>query len=99
MCQRVRSWPACARKQLGSFVCAHLCVYVCVCQVYKRVLDKPIEEPRVAGICQRENSFYVDTVRAFRDRRYEYKGLNKVGFVPALLCVYVCVCVRETVRV
>ena len=25
----------------------------------------------------RENPFYVDTVRAFRDRRYEYKGLLK----------------------
>lgn len=25
----------------------------------------------------RENSFYVDTVRAFRDRRYEYKHLTK----------------------
>lgn len=47
------------------------------CQVYKRVLDKPITEQRVAGVCQRENSFYIDTVRAFRDRRYEYKGLNK----------------------
>jgi DNA polymerase epsilon subunit 1 len=29
-------------------------------------------------VCQRENSFYVDTVRAFRDRRYEYKDLLKV---------------------
>ncbi|PRW20477.1 DNA polymerase epsilon catalytic subunit A [Chlorella sorokiniana] len=49
------------------------------CQkVYKRVLDKPTTEKRLAGICQRENSFYVDTVRAFRDRRYEYKGLTKV---------------------
>jgi DNA polymerase epsilon subunit 1 len=46
-------------------------------KVYKRVLDKPVEERRVAGICQRENPFYVDTVRAFRDRRYEYKGLSK----------------------
>lgn len=26
----------------------------------------------------RENSFYVDTVRDFRDRRYEYKHLVKV---------------------
>ena len=26
----------------------------------------------------RENSFYVDTVRDFRDRRYEYKHLAKV---------------------
>ncbi|GLJ44675.1 hypothetical protein SUGI_0939260 [Cryptomeria japonica] len=49
------------------------------CQkVYKRVLDKPVTERRVAGICMRENPFYADTVRSFRDRRYEYKGLNKV---------------------
>lgn len=45
--------------------------------MYKRVLDKPIMETRTAGICMRENDFYVGTVRAFRDRRYEYKGLNK----------------------
>ncbi|XP_040949366.1 DNA polymerase epsilon catalytic subunit A isoform X2 [Gossypium hirsutum] len=49
------------------------------CQkVYRRVLDKPVTELREAGICMRENPFYVDTVRSFRDRRYEYKGLNKV---------------------
>ena len=46
-------------------------------QVYKRVLDKPVEELRTAGVCMRENDFYVGTVRAFRDRRYQYKGLNK----------------------
>lgn len=28
-------------------------------------------------VCQRENSFYVDTVRLFRDRRYEYKAALK----------------------
>ncbi|KAH9601635.1 DNA polymerase epsilon [Trypanosoma melophagium] len=28
-------------------------------------------------VCQRENSFYVDTVRLFRDRRYEYKSALK----------------------
>ncbi|CAK9171530.1 unnamed protein product [Ilex paraguariensis] len=49
------------------------------CQkAYKRVLDKPVTELREAEICMRENPFYVDTVRSFRDRRYEYKGLNKV---------------------
>ncbi|MED6155492.1 DNA polymerase epsilon catalytic subunit A, variant 2 [Stylosanthes scabra] len=47
-------------------------------KAYKRVLDKPVTELRKAGICMRENPFYVDTVRSFRDRRYEYKGLNKV---------------------
>ncbi|XP_051165586.1 DNA polymerase epsilon catalytic subunit 1 [Leptopilina boulardi] len=36
-------------------------------------------EERTQTICQRENSFYVDTVRAFRDRRYEYKGMTKVA--------------------
>ncbi|XP_033149828.1 DNA polymerase epsilon catalytic subunit A [Drosophila busckii] len=36
-------------------------------------------ETRNSTICQQENSFYVDTVRAFRDRRYEYKGLTKVA--------------------
>ena len=46
-------------------------------QVYKRVLDKPVTEARQAGVCMRENDFYVGTVLAFRDRRYEYKGLNK----------------------
>ncbi len=35
-------------------------------------------EVKTQTICQRENSFYVDCVRAFRDRRYEYKALNKV---------------------
>lgn len=37
------------------------------------------EENRETTICQRENSFYVDTVRAFRDRRYEFKGQLKVS--------------------
>ena len=34
-------------------------------------------EKRTATVCMRENPFYVDTVRAFRDRRYEYKGSLK----------------------
>ncbi|XP_012159069.1 DNA polymerase epsilon catalytic subunit A [Ceratitis capitata] len=36
-------------------------------------------ETRTSTVCEQENSFYVDTVRAFRDRRYEYKGLTKVA--------------------
>lgn len=35
------------------------------------------KEERESSICMRENSFYVDTVRAFRDRRYIYKGKLK----------------------
>lgn len=43
---------------------------------YKRMHVTKLEE-RVQTICQRENNFYVNTVRSFRDRRYEYKGLAK----------------------
>ncbi|KAH9829905.1 uncharacterized protein C8Q71DRAFT_394203 [Rhodofomes roseus] len=45
-------------------------------KVYKKIKDTRIEN-REAIICQRENPFYIDTVRRFRDRRYEYKGLHK----------------------
>lgn len=46
-------------------------------KVYHRVKVTETVE-REAIICQRENPFYVNTVRAFRDRRYEFKGLQKV---------------------
>ncbi|KAJ7171879.1 hypothetical protein C8R43DRAFT_1085118 [Mycena crocata] len=45
-------------------------------KVYKKTKDTKVEN-RQAIVCQRENPFYVDTVRTFRDRRYEYKGLHK----------------------
>lgn len=45
-------------------------------RTYKKVKETRTEV-RTQTICQRENSFYVDTVRAFRDRRYEYKGMTK----------------------
>jgi DNA polymerase epsilon subunit 1 len=48
---------------------------------YSRKVYRKTHETKVvtktAIICQRENSFYIDTVRAFRDRRYEYKGHHK----------------------
>lgn len=47
-------------------------------KAYKKVKITRMEE-RSQTICQKENSFYVDTVRAFRDRRYEYKALTKVA--------------------
>ncbi|VIO96069.1 DNA polymerase family B, exonuclease domain containing protein [Brugia malayi] len=34
-------------------------------------------EYRYTTICERENAFYVDTVKSFRDRRYEYKAMLK----------------------
>jgi DNA polymerase epsilon subunit 1 len=45
-------------------------------KVYKKTKDTRVEN-RESIVCQRENPFYVDTVRRFRDRRYEYKGLHK----------------------
>ncbi|KAI9013156.1 hypothetical protein BC832DRAFT_282542 [Gaertneriomyces semiglobifer] len=48
---------------------------------YSRKVYAKIHESKVVGkesiVCQRENPFYVNTVRDFRDRRYEYKGLHK----------------------
>eukprot|EP01063_Lacrimia_lanifica_P008309 TRINITY_DN15377_c0_g2_i1.p1 TRINITY_DN15377_c0_g2~~TRINITY_DN15377_c0_g2_i1.p1 ORF type:complete len:2306 (+),score=889.51 TRINITY_DN15377_c0_g2_i1:71-6988(+) len=41
-------------------------------KAYGKIRDKKVED-RVATVCQRENSFYVDTVRLFRDRRIAYK--------------------------
>ncbi|VEU20318.1 DEKNAAC101151 [Brettanomyces naardenensis] len=46
-------------------------------KVYHRIKQSEIVE-REAIICQRENPFYVNTVRSFRDRRYEFKGLAKL---------------------
>ncbi|XP_066584539.1 DNA polymerase epsilon catalytic subunit 1 isoform X2 [Prorops nasuta] len=47
-------------------------------KAYKKIKITRSEE-RTQTVCQKENSFYVDTVRAFRDRRYEYKSLTKVA--------------------
>ncbi|KAK7073292.1 hypothetical protein SK128_028068 [Halocaridina rubra] len=47
-------------------------------RAYKKTKETRTEE-RWQTICQRENSFYVNTVLSFRDRRYEYKGLLKVA--------------------
>jgi DNA polymerase epsilon subunit 1 len=46
-------------------------------KAYKKVHVTEIKE-KTHVVCQRENTFFVDTVRLFRDRRYEYKaGLKK----------------------
>ncbi|KAL0958719.1 hypothetical protein HGRIS_014049 [Hohenbuehelia grisea] len=45
-------------------------------KVYKKTKDTKVET-RESIVCQRENPFYVDTVRLFRDRRYTYKGHHK----------------------
>ena len=47
-------------------------------KAYKKTHLTKMEE-RYTTVCQKENSFYVDTVRSFRDRRYTYKGLCKTA--------------------
>ncbi|KAK6349869.1 DNA polymerase epsilon catalytic subunit [Orbilia brochopaga] len=46
-------------------------------KIYHKIKETRTIE-REAIICQRENPFYVDTVRMFRDRRYHFKGEQKV---------------------
>jgi len=41
-------------------------------------VKKTTKELRTDTVCMRENPFYVDTVRDFRDRRYEFKSLVKI---------------------
>ncbi|KAL8831351.1 MAG: hypothetical protein Q9191_000907 [Dirinaria sp. TL-2023a] len=45
-------------------------------KIYHKIHDTKTVE-REAIICQRENPFYVDTVKNFRDRRYDFKGKQK----------------------
>lgn len=46
-------------------------------KIYHKTKEtKTIE--REAIVCQRENPFYANTVRDFRDRRYDYKNKQKV---------------------
>ncbi|KAK5698402.1 DNA polymerase epsilon catalytic subunit [Elasticomyces elasticus] len=45
-------------------------------KIYYKIHETKTVE-REAIICQRENPFYVDTVKDFRDRRYDYKGQQK----------------------
>ncbi|KAF2758290.1 DUF1744-domain-containing protein [Pseudovirgaria hyperparasitica] len=46
-------------------------------KIYHKIHETTTME-REAIICQRENPFYVNTVRDFRDRRYDFKGKQKV---------------------
>ncbi|KAH7362119.1 DNA polymerase epsilon catalytic subunit A [Plectosphaerella cucumerina] len=45
-------------------------------KVYHKIHDSTTTV-KEAIICQRENPFYINTVRDFRDRRYDYKGKAK----------------------
>ncbi|CEI95841.1 Putative DNA polymerase [Rhizopus microsporus] len=72
--QPPRPWHALSDTEKSTLLRARLKDYSR--KVYNRVKEtKTIERESI--ICQRENPFYIETVRAFRDRRYEYKGLHK----------------------
>ncbi|KAI9486077.1 MAG: hypothetical protein EXX96DRAFT_495723 [Benjaminiella poitrasii] len=73
--ERPRNWNELTENERSTLLRSRLTDY---CRrVYKKVKEtKTIERESI--ICQRENPFYIETVRAFRDRRYEYKGLHKV---------------------
>lgn len=48
------------------------------CQKSYKCLHKNTTEYKQNTVCMRENSFYVDTIRSFRDRRYKFKELSKL---------------------
>ena len=74
-----RSWGELEKYEQNTRFRARLKEY---CQkVYKKT-HVTKTELRTATTCQRENPFYIDTVRAFRDRRYEYKKLANLGYGP-----------------
>lgn len=54
-------------------------------KVYKKTTYEKIEL-RQATICQREHPFYINTVESFRDRRYEYKNLQKKWLENLFTC-------------
>src|SRR5262249_13383148 len=69
-----RTWWELSETEQSAFLRKRVSEYSR--KVYKRVHEIKVSE-RESIICQRENPFYINTVKAFRDRRYEYKGLHK----------------------
>lgn len=48
------------------------------CRKNYKYIHTKIEEEKNDTVCMRENPFYVNTVRAFRDRRYDFKAKVKI---------------------
>ncbi|KAL1836329.1 hypothetical protein VTJ49DRAFT_5300 [Mycothermus thermophilus] len=71
----MRTWQELSADEQASLIKKRL-------QIYSQKVYHKIRESttivREAIICQRENPFYINTVRDFRDRRYDYKGKAKV---------------------
>ncbi|KJR83517.1 DNA polymerase epsilon subunit 1 [Sporothrix schenckii 1099-18] len=73
--QKTRSFQELSADEQASLVRKRLQLYSQ--KVYHKIHDSKTIT-REAIICQRENPFYINTVRDFRDRRYDYKGRAKV---------------------
>ncbi|KAK7935871.1 dna polymerase epsilon protein [Apiospora marii] len=71
----MRSWSELSEEEQANLVRKRLTTYSQ--KVYHKIRNQTTIV-REAIICQRENPFYVNTVRDFRDRRYDYKGQTKV---------------------
>jgi len=70
----VRTFAELPEKEQVAMIRTRLKAYAS--RVYRKTKVTAIE-PRTNTVCMRENSFYVDTVKAFRDRRYDYKLFTK----------------------
>ncbi|KAI5806291.1 DNA polymerase epsilon [Geopyxis carbonaria] len=70
-----RTWDELSDEDQATYIKKRLIDYSK--KVYHKIHDSKTIE-KVAIICQRENPFYVDTVKDFRDRRYHFKGQQKV---------------------
>lgn len=70
-----RTWDDLEYEEQASHIKKRLIEYSK--KIYHKIHEsKTIEKEAI--ICQRENPFYVDTVKDFRDRRYYFKGQQKV---------------------
>ncbi|KAK6591202.1 DNA polymerase epsilon catalytic subunit [Cryptosporidium xiaoi] len=67
-------WTSLTAKQQSEILIQRMKTYSS--KLYRKQTDN-VEETRSSIVCQRENSFYIDTVRRFRDRRYIYKTKKK----------------------
>lgn len=70
-----RTWDDLESEEQASHIKKRLIEYSK--KIYHKIHEsKTIEKEAI--ICQRENPFYVDTVKDFRNRRYYFKGQQKV---------------------
>ncbi|KAI0015820.1 DNA polymerase family B [Xylariomycetidae sp. FL0641] len=70
-----RTWEELPEDERSALIRKRLQTYSQ--KVYHKIRDQTTIV-REAIVCQRENPFYINTVRDFRDRRYDYKGKTKV---------------------